>query len=469
MSYTDPNFTIVTSGGCNSFCSFCTDPYKRKAAPDYLANLQALLASDYIPAHFHQVSITGGEPTLSPDFQAILEAVTDSGKFDKVVLTTNGAKLVEQLPLVIEHVDFLNVSRHAVGYESNVAIFGTRDIITDDALVEVCAALKTAGIPVNLNFVYGPQDEARMTPFYVNMMVGYAKALGADSISFRFDQNSNEMGDTFLEKRYAHLPVLAHGDCPVCRSHTVRIDGFPVTFKASFAEPSNAINDVFELIYHITGKLTTDWEGQHEFNFARRAQYLSSFDPNHHPAIVNPQAKITPKAQPRRAKRNEPDTTAVAAVTSPVAVKAQVIDTTALNAAVQRRNNVPRVTPLDPELVAKTTVDAEYAYGGTCGSFGGTCGSSRHDDVVKDNSYGGTCGAFVGGSCGGPSVSKVVRSAKSASNMSDGQSDSSISSAQSAVSESKPQTEKKAKRTRASRALSYGGSCGFFGGTCGMS
>lgn len=470
MSYTDPNFTIVTSGGCNSFCSFCTDPYKRKAAPDYLDNLKALLHSDYIPDHFHQVSITGGEPTLSPDLKEILEAVSNCGKFDKVVLTTNGAKLVEVLPLIIQHVHFLNVSRHAVGYESNTQIFGTRDIITDEDLVTVCEELHSVGIPVNLNFVYGPQDEPRMTPFYINMMVGYAKALGATSISFRFDQNSNEMGDTFLEKRYAHLPVVVNGACPVCRSHTVMMDDFPVTFKASFAEPSNAINDVFELIYHITGKLTTDWEGNNEFNFARRAKYLNTFDPTAHPPIVNPQAKITPKIKPKHATAKTEPVAGHKREIPIVVPKAQTkLDTQAVEKAKSARN-------------ATLVVDNSYAMGGSCGSFGGSCGTASIGEVpvAPKADTGGTCGSLggscgsLGGSCGqsesSKSADKTARNkprAKAAINQEMGGSCGSMVGGGCGANEPVKTVKSDTSSPRFTPRKSYGGSCGF-GGSCGV-
>jgi tRNA A37 methylthiotransferase MiaB len=51
MSYDNPNFTVITDGGCNSFCSFCTDPMKRKASPDYLSNFVKVL-DHQLPDHF---------------------------------------------------------------------------------------------------------------------------------------------------------------------------------------------------------------------------------------------------------------------------------------------------------------------------------------------------------------------------------------------------------------------------------
>lgn len=112
--------------------------------------------------------------------------------------------------------------------------------------------------------------------------------MGATSVSFRYDQNENSLEPTYLEQLFSDWKTVNEGCCPVCRNHTVLVKGFPVVFKASFAEPSKAIADVYELVYHITGKLTTDWEGQQELTPARAAAYAIDFarNPNKHHEVV---------------------------------------------------------------------------------------------------------------------------------------------------------------------------------------
>jgi len=300
MTYLDPNFTIITSGGCNSFCSFCTDPFKRKASSNYLKNLEDVLFNR-LPSHFRQVSISGGEPTLSPDLSAILGLLKLSNRFDKIVLTTNGTKLEEKLGLISRGINHLNVSRHAIGYEANTAVFQTKEIIKDEAL-KVCAAeLNRNGIDMNLNHVYTDKD--LLNKDYVSQFIEYAKIVGASSVSFRYDQNNNQMGNTYLEKLYADYTIISAGACAVCRNHTILIDGMPVVFKASYAEPSVAISDVYELIYHITGKLSTDWEGNIEFNEVLHDTYLEEYKNQplkQHVAKAMPVTipKIVPKTTP---------------------------------------------------------------------------------------------------------------------------------------------------------------------------
>ena len=92
MSKENPNFTIITTGGCNAKCDFCTDPMNVKASPYYISNLMQSISK--LPNIFQEVSISGGEPTISDDLDAILQIIKFSGKFRKVVLSTNGTKLL---------------------------------------------------------------------------------------------------------------------------------------------------------------------------------------------------------------------------------------------------------------------------------------------------------------------------------------------------------------------------------------
>lgn len=347
MSYDNPNFTIITPGGCNSFCSFCTDPFKRKPSADYLSNLVKVLSSQ-LPAHFEQCSISGGEPTLSPELESILELVHMSGRFRKVVLTTNGARLAKFIPVLQRTIQHLNVSRHAIGYEANTAIFGTRDIITDDALRAAAFELNKAGIDVNLNHVY--TADSQFTVDYVLRYIDYARSVGATSVSFRYDQNENSLEPTYLEKLFSDWKAVNEGGCPVCRNHTVLVKGFPVVFKASFAEPSKAIDDVYELVYHITGKLTTDWEGKQELSAEQIARYREDFARNPHKSHAVVAHTVAAPVQAARGQK------AVAAPARHVAAPVVL----ARPAKTRRLADIP--------LVAES--------GGGCGSFGGGCGSS---------------------------------------------------------------------------------------------
>lgn len=442
MSFDNPNFTIITSGGCNSFCSFCTDPFKRKASPDYIANLVTVL-QDTLPEHFNQVSISGGEPTLSPDLPKILNLLKVANRFRKVVLTTNGARLPQHVELLKRTINHLNVSRHAIGYEANTKVFGTRAIITDADLKASAFELNKAGIDVNLNHVYSPGSN--LTVQYVLDYLDYARSVGATSVSFRYDQNENSLEPTYLEKLFSEWAVIHAGGCPVCRNHTVLVGGFPVVFKASFAEPSKAINDVYELVYHITGKLTTDWEGSREFTQEMSDKYVSAFAQNPYKQHeVVPHTVTAPYNPPRGTKPARP---------APIAV----IPAKKVAAPAPR-----------PKAVAMAVAAAPA---------GGGCGG---------NSSSGGCG----GGCGSTTASAVVASPvsrrtslrKSASVVADssggcgfgggcGSAEKTTASSTTAAQTPKPAPARRNQPRSTSVVADSGGGCGSggFGGGCGKS
>jgi molybdenum cofactor biosynthesis enzyme MoaA len=117
------NFSIITPGGCNAKCSFCFWE-EQQVSDKYMADLMHVL--DNMPAGC-ALSITGGEPTLSPYFDNILMAISIyKYKFEKVILTTNGTNLKDKLHKMIGIVDHINISRHHHETEVRNKIFGIR-------------------------------------------------------------------------------------------------------------------------------------------------------------------------------------------------------------------------------------------------------------------------------------------------------------------------------------------------------
>lgn len=271
MSKENPNFTIIASGGCSAKCDFCTDSYTRKSSANYLKNLEKVLFGKALPSNFIQCSISGGEPTTSPHLKEILKLVKDSGRFYKVVFTTNGAKLEQHMEYIADHVSHINISRHGIGDEANEAVFQTKHFIKDDRLPIVTEYFNKRGVDVNFNYVYTKNN--MLTKPQVLDYIKYAKEMGANTISLRYDQNENSLEPTPLENEFSDYKIVYKGGCPVCRNHTLLVRGMPTVFKASFAEPSNTIKDVYELVYGVHGKLTTDWEGKNEFTISDAKKY----------------------------------------------------------------------------------------------------------------------------------------------------------------------------------------------------
>lgn len=250
----EPNFSIIVPGGCNANCSFCfwkeTDIDR-----EYISNLEETI--DSLPEEFKQVSITGGEPCLSPYIEDILKVVWS--RFDKVVFTTNGTGLSPLIYKFQDLVNFVNISRHHWLDHINADIFLTDSIPTNKELKNITRDLNMIGIPANLNCVItdyisnGPE---------VLKMIDFSKSHGFSSIAFRHQHGELDVPE--IEKHFDSWKVVSEGSCPVCRSKTQLIDGFHTTWKSSVAEPAEIVNEVYELIYHPTGLLTQDWEGKQE-------------------------------------------------------------------------------------------------------------------------------------------------------------------------------------------------------------
>lgn len=252
---TDKNFSIVMSGGCNAKCDFCTDSQTRKASRNYIVNLVKVLSS--LSDEYQSCSITGGEPTLSRDLYTVLGLVKARG-FERVVLTTNGSGILEAAEELKGLVNHVNISRHMAGGESNYAIFGTDKIGSDSDIIEAIKILSKGGIDTTINCVYSKDCEP-------DPLINYAKSLGASAVCFRHDHSNKSLKKTKLEERFSEWEPVHVSSCPVCRTHSIIYNGMPVIFKASLHEPSKSLGEPYELIYHINGKLTTDWAGENVY------------------------------------------------------------------------------------------------------------------------------------------------------------------------------------------------------------
>ncbi len=257
--YNNPNFSIVLPGPCQAHCDFCFWT-KKKTADNYLDRLKYVL--DNLPACFTQVSLTGGEPTLSPYFKQVCDILSDHReKIKKVVLSTNGAKLFKYIGLINWEVDFVNISRHHWNQKENEKIFGTKNIPTSEHLKKSIDLLKD----VTINCVIKDMNPKEMITFLKYVY----RELGTNKVAFRQEHGTLEPVaiEKYLLKNHKKI---GEGSCPVCRSvfFDVELDYVPqimsVAVKYSVMEPSSVIDGIYELILHPDGKLTADWDAKIE-------------------------------------------------------------------------------------------------------------------------------------------------------------------------------------------------------------
>jgi MoaA/NifB/PqqE/SkfB family radical SAM enzyme len=253
LFYNNPNLSLVLPGPCQAKCDFCFW-YQKKTAKDWMERLEYTL--DNLPDCFYQISITGGEPTLSPFLLPVLDAVEKRrNKYKKIVMTTNAIKLYDYVDRVAQVVDHVNISRHHWLQEENEKVFKTKNIPNDLALGVYAGELKNK---LTFNCVIKDISVEDMHTY-----LKYAKDLGVNNICFR--QEHGSLNSVTIERYLlGNYAKTGEGGCPVCRSSYFDFDGMNVGIKYSILEPKDVIDGIYELILHADGKLTSDWEAKVE-------------------------------------------------------------------------------------------------------------------------------------------------------------------------------------------------------------
>jgi MoaA/NifB/PqqE/SkfB family radical SAM enzyme len=212
-----------------------------------------------LPNAFKTLSISGGEPTLSPVFGQFLVRLSKfrqvNSRFDRVVLTTHGGNLMDWINTVGCVVDHINISRHDMSDFDNIKIFGTGSIPTNNELRGIIETIhKNTACDVTLNCVVKPD----VTVYFCEQFIDYAKSLGADAVSFR--KEASDVLPTFAEYTFAiKYGIKSESKCPVCRGMEQDVDGFQVRWKGSVEEPSITTKGVYEAVIHPDGNIYTDW------------------------------------------------------------------------------------------------------------------------------------------------------------------------------------------------------------------
>lgn len=267
-----PNTTLMLPGSCNASCDFCfwnRDEAKIKPPADYLDKVFSHLAR--LPDAFRVLSISGGEPTLSPWFGRALARLGQyrrNHQLDRVVLTTHGGNLLPFITAVGCVVDHVNISRHAIGTAANRDVFKTDKTPTDDALRDMILRLHSeTACDTTLNCVVQPD----VSVAFCEQFIEYAKDLGADAVSFR--KVASDAAPTATETIFAaRYGVLNETKCPVCRGMEQQINGFSVRWKGSVSEPSLQTGGIYEVVIHPDGNVYADWGMQIPLAFAPRPE-----------------------------------------------------------------------------------------------------------------------------------------------------------------------------------------------------
>lgn len=261
----DPNFSIVMPGGCNAKCDFCFNNEQEKLEVleinQYMSNLNRTLA--VLDDRFYQISITGGEPLLSPYFEQVLSLIPyHRTKYTNVLLTTNGTGLLEKIDKISNAVDHINISRHHYDETKNNNIFKGSYSMSDNELTEIIDAYGKKGVDVSVNCVITDST----TREFIDKYIKWSRNIGVEAVRFR--KENGTLDKTPVELTFNDYKVIWEGSCPVCRTTQQRIYGVNVFWKSSFLEPSDIVpsDEIFELVFDTDGNTYMDWKGQKLIN-----------------------------------------------------------------------------------------------------------------------------------------------------------------------------------------------------------
>lgn len=93
-----PYLRLSVTDICNFRCSYCLpDGYIKSGCESFLSRVEIMrMATAFAKLGVHKIRLTGGEPTVRPDFIEIAKDVSSINGIQKLAFTTNGYKLPER-------------------------------------------------------------------------------------------------------------------------------------------------------------------------------------------------------------------------------------------------------------------------------------------------------------------------------------------------------------------------------------
>lgn len=143
---------IKLTDACNADCLFCANKESRDFGNLDFRKLEYVIRYLLDQGLLHGISITGGEPMVSPDkMNMLLNLIYSIEPTMEVAISTNGYNLRSFLDM--EHVNKLesiHISRHHYDDEVNYSVFGTRDVASTSDIIALQEGLDDKRI-ININ------------------------------------------------------------------------------------------------------------------------------------------------------------------------------------------------------------------------------------------------------------------------------------------------------------------------------
>lgn len=298
--YKNFNLSIFVDDYCNADCKFCVaqlryahrqQAYNKPKIADtetYFKRLTYVL--EKIRPLNPSVSITGGEPTLSPNLIPILKIVDDLG-FRKRTITTNGSGLFNTYDgkpilnhLIDLNINHLNISRTSIDDELNQKIMrytNPKENYCSNAMIEkILKVIK--GSPLHHRISCLLLKESVCSVQKIKEFVDFYSNYGADNFIFRelmdysqdainkekiayCDRNKIKLNDIWKDFEsvpefvpylnilgyYYYVEIYKYNECTLASESA--------NLNQQYIEKSKHQDTIYEMVFHPNGNLCGSW------------------------------------------------------------------------------------------------------------------------------------------------------------------------------------------------------------------
>lgn len=208
--YRNFNFTIFIDEYCNADCRFCIEQIKTENTgrilkcgkitdiDRYIQRLDKVLEA--IRPYNPSVSVTGGEPLISPAFPGVMKLLKKY-KFRKTVITTNGTDILAHMDEIIDAgISHVNFSRPH--YDERIVhhIMRFRESMTSFEELKVAIAhLEKNHVRTRFNCIIGRDGIGSVGE--MKRYMDYISTLGCKHVVFREMMSFNEETSKNIEKK----------------------------------------------------------------------------------------------------------------------------------------------------------------------------------------------------------------------------------------------------------------------------
>ena len=188
------SINLDLTSACNYACPFCVDSRLINTGKNFtLGDIQKMI--DTLSAHglLSVILIGGGEPTLHPDFEAVVDAIKNKGL--QIGIATNGSRLekIEAVADRFKDKDWVRISIDAANEETFKALHHPRTALTLHQILEKARKVKEKNPRLSLGYSYvivweGVEiDGKKLSPNIQEMprAVKLARKFSFDYVSFK--------------------------------------------------------------------------------------------------------------------------------------------------------------------------------------------------------------------------------------------------------------------------------------------